>query len=420
MSMPHTAEEALAAPETGLQQVPLPWSMRLLGGLFDALRWKPWTLEPERLMRAAGRAAGLPPLFPPHVHEALNRLCTALNEEAELHWFGRANQQDFIVTGLAALLRVEDAFRKDPALAQTPLVPPLVVLGLPRSGTTFLHRLLCDTPDARALPFYEHVHPVPGRGPDLRRLELEVKFVPWRMVADQYHLDAIHFVRPGEADECNFSLRLGMRSMVFWSTAPIYSYLEWVLQQDMREAYQTYRRVLQHIQHRSPGKRLTLKCPSHCAYLPALVEAIPEALLVQTHRTPEVISASEGSLILALQATATRSLDWRRSVQANLDKVTVYANRTAEFADTEAGKRVHHVDYRRLLSEPVEVAREIREGFGLPFTEDHARRLRRYAEANRQHKHGRHRYSLQRFELDEADIRARFAPYRRRFAPWLG
>ena len=404
----------------GLDLRPLPPLMRVVGGAFRLLRWEPWPLTPAALMEAAGRRVGLPPVFAPHVHEALGQLCASLHAEADLHWFGRANQWDFIVSGLAALLELEARFAAEPSLDETPLVPPLVVTGLPRSGTTFLHRLLCDTPDARPIPFYEHVYPLPSRGLDLRRLDVEAKFIPWRMVADRYDMDAIHFVRPNEPDECNFSLRVGMRSMLFWSTAPVYGYLEWLLRQDLKETYRTYRRLLILLQRGSPGRRLTLKCPSHAAFLPALVEAIPEALVVQTHREPSTIAASEGSLILALQATATRSLDWRRTVGANLDKVHTYATRLVAFADTDAGARVHHVAYRRLVAAPVEVAREIREGFGLGWTAEHARRIEGHARTNPQHKHGRHDYSLARYALDAGAIDARFAAYRQRFLPWLG
>jgi hypothetical protein len=80
---------------------------------------------------------------------------------------------------------------------------------------------------------------------------------------------------------------------------------------------------------------------------------------------------------------------------------------------------VHHVNYRRLLSEPVEVAAEIRRGFGLPFDAEHAARLEHYARANRQHKHGHHRYSLEQYELDRSSIRRSFADYCARFAAWL-
>ncbi len=403
----------------GIDLRPMPFPYRAAGRLLSTLRMKPYPMDPERIKAAAARDAGLPPRFGDFIEEALDRLCHALREEAALHWFGRANLWELMVTGLSSRLQLDELYRQSPELERTPLTPPLIVLGLPRSGTTFLHRLLADTDDARAMCFFEHLRPLPPKGLDLRRFRTELKFAPWRHIGTQYNLDSIHYVRPGEADECNFSLRLSMRSTIFWSLAPTHSYLHWLLGQDLRETYRTYRRVLLCMQRQNPGCRMTLKCPSHSAFLPALTEAIPEAMLIQTHRAPESIIASESSLMLALQATSVETLDWRRSVQTNIDKVAAYADRSADFADTEAGRAVLHVDYRRLVSESVTVAREIREHFGLGFGPGHARRLEHYARDNRQHKRGRHRYSMQKYELDPEDIERRFAKYRERFAEWL-
>ena len=403
----------------GIELQPMPLPYRALGTLFSTFGAHPYSMEPERIKAAAARDAGLPARFSDAVEEGLARACRALRDEANLHWFGRANLWELMVTGLSAKLRVDDLYRRHPELDETPLRPPLIVVGLPRSGTTFLHRLLADTDDARAIRFYEHLRPLPPDGPDVRRLRAEVKFAPWRRLGAQYNLDAIHYVRPGEADECHFSLRLCMHSTIYWSMAPTHSYLEWLLQQDAREAYQTYRRVLLCMQRENPSGRMTLKCPSHLAFLPTLTEVVPEAMLVQIHRAPESIAASEASLMLALHATSVRELDWRRSVQSNLGKITTYANRSADFADTEVGQRVKHVDYRRLTSEPVAVAREIREHFGLAYGPDHERRLQRYAHQNRQHKRGRHRYSAEQYEFDPDAIAPRFARYRARFAEWL-
>lgn len=399
------------------QTKPLPLTLRGVGHLLHLLSKEPWKLDPGELLKAAGRDAKLPPRFPTHIENALEVLCRAFVDEAKLHWFGRANQWDFIVTGLAEWLRLDAYFREHPEIESQALIPPLLVTGLPRSGTTFLHRLLCESPDARPIPFHEHVRPVSQSV--FSRLEVKGKFLPWQMTANAYDMDAIHFVRPDEPDECNFSLRIGLHSMVFWSTAYIPSYMHWLLSQNMNEAYRDYRRILLILQSRSPGQRLTLKCPSHAAFLQAIAEEIPEALIVHTHRAPHAVVASEASLILALQATSTHNLESKGSVDTNFEKVATYARRMVEFADTSAGKRVHHVDYRQLLTEPVQVAKEIREGFGLPFEDEHTQRLSKYAHDNRQHKHGKHKYSLQQYGFDIDTIDRRFATYCERFAPWL-
>ena len=147
-----------AAP--GLEPQPLPTHFRMLGGVFGLLRRDRHALDPERLARAASRRAGLPDRLPASVGDGLERFCRAARDEAELHWYGRAVLWDLVVSGLAARLRLDAAFAAEPGLADTPLIAPLIICGLPRSGSTFLHRLLAHTEDAQPVKLYEHLEPL--------------------------------------------------------------------------------------------------------------------------------------------------------------------------------------------------------------------------------------------------------------------
>ena len=325
------------------------------------------------------------------------------------------NQQNLIVTGLASLLRVEQAFRDDPALAETQLIPPLVVTGLPRSGTTFLHRLLSAPDEAVGVELYRHIYPLPHEPVDWRKLDVALMFQPWKLASRTYELDAMHFVRPLLPDECNFGMRVAMRSMIFWGTAPTYGYLDWLLAQDLRDVYPIYRKILILHQLALPGRRLTLKCPHHTAWLPALTEAIPEALIVQTHRDPLETVPSECKLICSLQGLSTDQLDWRRTVAHNQRKLHTFAQRSLAFADSPKSACVHHVDYRDLVRDPVQTAREIHTRFDLPFTEAQAAALSAFVRENRQHKHGRNTYSLAQFEIEAREIESSYRPYIERF-----
>lgn len=400
--------------EPGFDLRPLPAFLRAPNAIAAKLRIEAPRLTPEHLTKVASRRAGLAPDFPAHVGTALEVLCRSLHDEARLHWFGRENLSSLIVTGLAELLLIEDRFRRDPSLAQRELLSPVIVTGLPRSGTTFLHRLLSVPAAAEPVLLHQHVFPT-RRRPASGRIESELLFYPWKLASRRHGLDAIHFVRPGLPDECNFGMRLGMRSMIFWATAPTYGYLEWLLEQDLREAYQLYRRTLLLHQARAPGKRLTLKCPHHLAWLPALTEALPEAHIVQTHREPIEAVPSECKLILSLHGLATRELDWSETVRHNHLKIQTFAHRAVAFADSEPGRRVSHVDYRRLVSDPLGVVRDVHQQFGLPLDEPDRARLERFRVDNPQHKHGKNPYSLAQFGLDAAQIDADFARYRERF-----
>src|SRR5262249_53382056 len=135
-------------------------------------------------------------------------LCRSLRDEANLHWFGRLNVYNLLVTGLSSLLRVEQQFATDPTLAHEPLIPPLIVTGIPRSGTTFLHRLLAAEPQAASISLSRHIFPLPHTPVNYRWCEVQAKFLPWWTASRQYGLDAMHYVRPHLPDECNFGMRL--------------------------------------------------------------------------------------------------------------------------------------------------------------------------------------------------------------------
>ncbi len=397
----------------GIQHRPLPLTLKMATAVAERIGGP--RLQPEPLMEAAARSVGLEPDFPAHVVEALGQICRSIETEANLHWFGATNMRTLLVTGLGSYLRVEHEFAQRPELAETPLRSPLFVVGLPRSGTTYLHRLLSAPEEADCVRMYQHIYPVPFRPFDLRRLKAEVEFFPWKVASSTYGLDAIHFVRPKLADECNFGMRVTGRSMIYWAVSPNHSYLRWLLAQDLKETYAFYRKVLILHQEASPGRRLVLKCPHHLAWLPSLFEAVPEACVVQTHRDPLKTVPSECNLIASLHSVVTEDLDWRRTVESNMFKVHTFARRAVDFADTETGKRILHLPYRELVGDPVGLARTIHEHFELPFSDGHAGTIRDFAEENRQHKHGKHRYSAEQFEIDTDALREDYAPYLERF-----
>lgn len=399
----------------GFSLKPLPLWLRMTNRVAAVVNSGWDSLLPERLMTDAGAIAGLTPEFPAHVHEALHVLHASMRDETDMHYLGVANMQTMLVTGLASLLRVEKMFADDPSLAREPLLSPVIVAGLPRSGTTFLHRMLCAVPDAVGVLMRDHFTPVPLDSLAYSKTAISLKFIPWLRASKVYGLDSMHYVRLHLPDECNLGMRLAGRSMIYWATTPTHSYLRWLLQQDLRESYQLYRKVLILHQRANPGKRLTLKCPHHLAWLPALTEAIPEAIIVQTHRNPVEAVPSECKLIVSLHGVSVKELDWRRSIESNHFKVRTYADRAVSFADTPAGKRAHHIDYEQLVRNPIDTAHQVYERAGLSFTEAHRTTLAGFAAENRQHKHGKNVYKLDDFGFDTQRLADEFAAYRERF-----
>lgn len=329
---------------------------------------------------------------------------------------------DTIVSGLSHYLQIKEAHRLNPELSKIQLKDPLVVIGLPRSGTTHLHRLLALAPDSTYLPMWEHFYPVPPRkGLDFRRLGLKIQFNFWKYFANRFGLDSVHYVRPDLPDECTFSLRFGGSSHLFWSMAPVYDYLDWLsTQSTMEESYKTYRLVLQLIQARNPNKRIILKCPSHALNLKSLTKIIPEARLVFTHRAPRALIGSEASLIARLQATSAKTkIDWRRTVKANARKNFLYSQKMVEFSSQHPAAKIFHAPYSKLIKEPKALVEAIHEFFDVEMTETHQELLSKYLSQNKQHSHGKHNYSHKNTGLTELEINEGLKDYVKYFAEHL-
>ncbi|MFN7142315.1 MAG: sulfotransferase family protein [Myxococcota bacterium] len=391
----------------------LPPALRFVNALGDTARWMGMvrdTLAPDALVEEACRVAGLTDLGDPSFRPALETLLRSCEEDANLHFIGRRHMRDLVVRALVTRLRMVDAVRRAPDVALT--APPLLVCGLPRSGTTFLHRLLAEADAARALLLWELMDPLPGEGPDTRRADVDARMARLRRFAPA-NLDAQHLMRADLPDECGHLLKPTFLSSLYWM-APVTGYLAWYPHHDARPAYRDYRALLGLLQT-DPSHRYVLKDPFHAMNLPALFAAIPNARVVQTHRAPSEVVPSLHKLSLTTQAVLTDGVDPARVVEANTTWLQTVATRSVEDRAKVPAGQVLDIDYRELLVDPVGAARRVHAHFGLPWSEGLEARLTAFVANNGQRRHGDNPYSPEDFGQTAAGIDARFEAYRARF-----
>lgn len=369
------------------------------------------TLDPAALAAAAVRKTGLSDFGHPYHRQGLHRLaasCNGLPHNA----YGRMLMRRVVTELLESRLRF---VAQIPRLSGLPLAPPLVVTGLPRTGTTLLHRLLAADPAHHAPPYWQLVYPLP-RGPDdtgeRRRRAAEEHLRPRRWFTPE--LDGIHYIRADEPEECMFLLGPTFESFLFWVLQPVEDYLDWYLAQDHREKYREYALLLRALQEQAPLRRLALKAPAHVDALAALVEAVPEAMIVQTHRDPVQTCASWCSLNFQTQRVAVEHLDPHRSGARNarLLEQLIAGNLAAR---ERIGDRVLDLRYADVVSDPLAAVRRIYRHYELPLSDEAERAMHRYLRENPQGRHGGHRYRLEDFGLDPDDLERRFDGYRQRF-----
>lgn len=377
-------------------------------GIAETLGLRPKELQASWLKDKACQETGLTDFGDTYYQEGLDRVCSSANMDARLNAYGRLMLSNIIVNALVNRLLLQKTRVSQPELLETKLIPPIIITGLPRTGTTNLHRLIASDPDNRALEYWELVHPFARNPQDTEEariaradklLKIRRKLTP--------ELDAIHYIRTDSAEECMFMMVLSMESRFFWNLASVHSYLDWYRDADRSNKYRDYRDMLFILQARQPDKRLVLKAPDHVDGMDALMEQLPEALVVQTHRDPVAQFASYLSLGEQTRIISTDHPQKAKDTELNILLTQSSISRFIAARENHPN-RVFDVQYTDLIADPALVVQSVYDHFGLNFSTAQQEKLTAHSGKNRQHKHGQHDYSLDQYGLTPAKIEKLF------------
>jgi len=374
-------------------------------------------LTPEALKHRARTITRLSDFGESDFEEPLRVLCRSAERDANLSMIGRLALRDHVSNALVSRLRRIDLHKTRPEIFTAPLIRPFIVLGLPRSGTTMLHRLLSLGTRARALYMWELREPINGPGPDCRRQRAIQQLKRIKKVAPS--LDAKHYIDVDEPEECVFLLDSSLRSLSFWMFSPVYSYLEWYMKQDMHAAYCVYREHLQIFQAETPDERLTLKAPAHAPHIGALQAAVPEAMVIHTIRDPEPVVASVNSLFYTFHSIVTHKLDVQRMARTNVAFMRDTMERSIAMWKEAPADRFTQVRYTELLQDPIGTIEGIYHHFGLQFDAPFEQRLSHWLTNRPQHQFGRHEYSLEECGIERRWVHEQFRSYYETFLDGL-
>ena len=233
---------------------------------------------------------------------------------------------------------------------------PIFVTGLPRTGTTALHRLLCADPGHQGLELWlaEFPQPRPPRdqwADNPVYQHITANFAKFH--AQNPDFAGVHYMTADTVEECWQLLRQSLMSISYESLAHVPSYSAWLAKQDWTPAYERHRRNLALIGANDADKRWILKNPSHLFALDALLEVYPDAIVIQTHRAPRTLIASSCSL--SAQATAGQSELFVGDVIGRT-QLDLWARGAAAFAQARARHDPAHfldVDYDDFIADPV-------------------------------------------------------------------
>ncbi len=231
--------------------------------------------------------------------EALGVLLESYRRDADLTEFGSKMCRFFVRNALVARLVSEAAWKQYPQHADVTIERPIFVTGLPRTGTTVIHRLLTADPAHQGLELWlaEFPQPRPPRetwSDNPVFAQLDAQFTKAHEEDPDY--TGLHYMTADEVEECWQLLRQSLHSVSYETLAHLPTYSQWLARQDWTKSYQRHRKNLQLIGLNDAEKRWVLKNPSHLFALDALFKTYPDALVVQCHRPVETIMASMCSL----------------------------------------------------------------------------------------------------------------------------
>ena len=372
----------------------------------------------DALHEAAVRATGLDDFGDLEYREGFAVLMHAFEEEADLSSMGRMVAAQMTVNALMSRLHAQRGWREHPECLEGTIEGPLVIVGLPRTGTTALHHLLGRDPANQGLELW--LSETPMVRPPRAQWEENPHFTRCRdTLAAQFDanpdLIAAHEMNADEVDECWHVFRQSFASVTFECTATVPSYSRWWAEHDMLAAYQRHRDNLKLIGHGSSEKRWVIKDPSHLFAMDTLFDVYPDACVVQTHRHPVELIPSVCSLNSRFRAGMDNTPDPEAQGREQLELWAQGIDRTMEARRTRDPAGFFDMDFRDFVADPVGMVHRIYAHFKFELAPATEARLRDWQTHNPQSKHGTHHYSLREYGLSGTAIEERFAAYLQSF-----
>src|SRR5262249_55145488 len=367
------------------------------------------------LVETAKRRSGLDDFGEGEFFDALSRLLDSCQDEAQLNLVGRIALKTDVLETLCARLQLERDREQYPDITRQKIRQPLFIVGLPRSGTSVLHRLLGADPQHRSPLMWEVRTPSPPTVVDerrrIQRATQSCNFFNWLVPTFRY----VHTVGAEIPQECVSLMTPTFLSDQFDAMYYATSYRAWFFRQALRPAYEYHRRFLQHLQFRLPGSRWILKAPTHMFAVPALLSVYPDALFVQTHRTPVDAMASVSSLVTILRSAFSDAVDPFIVGREAIDYWSETMKKFLRERDRLENNHIYDLQYDEIRHEPIRAVRRIYEYFGWSLSHEAERRMRALVASQAKRQSAKHRYDLSQFGSSAEEVLSAFTTYCQRF-----
>jgi hypothetical protein len=378
------------------------------------------SLRTDALMAAAVDQTGLDDFGSDDFVGRLDILCGALRDEARLDQAGLFAQSTLVTGLLRNRLLLEDLIRRHPEILEEEVARPIVICGLPRTGTTHLHNLLSADRELRSLPYWESLEPVLAEaerpadgGVDPRRERTELSLSVLDVVMPEFK--RMHEMTVDHVHEEIQLLAIDFSTMLFETIAPMPAWRDDYLTRDQRPSYAYLKRILQAMQWLRGGTRWVLKSPQHLEQFPALVDAFPDATFIVTHRDPVSVTASMITMLAYSARVGHQQVDLPWIGRYWADRLEQMLRACVRDRDALPADQSMDMRFDQFMADDMAMVRRIYELAGQPITGTAETAMTAFMADHPRGRHGGVLYDLAQFGLDGKQLRESMAFYIERF-----
>jgi len=375
-------------------------------------------LTSDSLHAAAAAQTGLDDFGPDDYRERLDVLLDALRSAPNCTDWGRVITHTQLVQLLKNRLLLQRLLGIHPEIREIELAPPVIIAGLPRTGTTHLQNLLSASGLFRTLPYWESLEPFP--------LPVETGVVPDpRLVRCEAGIDFLHQTMPlfplmheMTTEHVHEEIQLlanDFSSMLFETLADVPDWRDYYLAHDQEPHYRHLRLQLQALQFLDGGKRWLLKSPQHLEQLPTLAAVFPGATVALTHRDPATVAVSMATMVAYSRRMTSDPVDAVGTGRYWSDRLATMLTTVVDDRDRVGGLSCLDVRFDDFMADELDTAAQVIRLAGDTLTDLARDNMTAYLETHDRGRLGTIDYRADDLGLDLAELESRFAPYTERF-----
>jgi hypothetical protein len=375
----------------------------------------------DGLLAAASATAGLDDFGDRHFMKGLSILVEGLREDARLNEMGVVMNYGGIINLLVNRLRYVRDVKAHPEILNERIVKPIIILGLPRTGTTKLQRVLAADPETQNMLYWRTTNPAPfpDEQPGQPTGRIEAAQAVEKMLAEQFPgWMARHPTEALEPDEELHLMQGSFECMISWLFARTPTYYAYIQQCDQRPMYRHLHAQMQYLQWQDGGARgrpWIMKSPVHTGALDVLLETFPDAVFVHCHRDVQKILPSIASLIEQARRISSDAVDTKVLGDEMLDYWGTSVDRYLKVRAQLPADRIMDVQFEEVVDDVVAVIRRIYARAGRELTADTAAILAEKERSQPAHHWGSYTYDAADYGYTPERINQRFAAYRQQF-----